>query len=262
MRAIAVGPLARRMPPGTIRRGVAVAAALCSLALLAPVLASPRPATAATAAERPFPVVSVSGEGSVTVVPDLAIATAGVTTEAKTPREATAANARAMGAVIDAARQAGLAETDIRTSRFGITAIYSPRTNAGSKPQLVGYRCSNQAAIKIRDLTKAGEVLDLLVGAGANDVAGLAFVVSEPGKVVDEARLAAMVDAKHKATLYAEAAGAQLGRAISIAEQGGGYHPPAPAYRAAAEAAAPVTPISPGEQSIQMQVSVTYELLH
>ena len=68
--------------------------------------------------------------------------------------------------------------------------------------------------MKIRDNSKVGEVLDQLVAAGANNVANVEFTVSEPGKLLDEARNAAFADARRKAELYAKAAGAQLGRAI------------------------------------------------
>lgn len=227
-------------------------------AALSAILMLPGASPALAAVERPFPVVTVSGEGSTNAVPDLAVATVGVSSEAKSPREASEANARQMSAVIEAAKQAGIPENDIHTTRFAITPVYSQRNNAAGKPQLVGYRCSNQAQVKVRDQARAGEVLDLLVAAGANEVAGLAFLVSEPEKLLDTARQAAIANAKHKAALYAEAAGAQLGRAVSITEQSGNYYPSAPTFRA--EATPP--PISPGEQSLRVQVSVTFELLH
>lgn len=211
------------------------------------------------AVERPFPSISVSGEGTVMVTPDLAVATGGVTTEAKTPREASDGNARAMNAIVATLKQAGIADPDIRTSRFSIAPVYAQRRDAA--PQLTGYRVTNQVRVKIRDNAKVGEVLDQLVAAGANNVANVEFTVSEPGKLLDEARNAAFADARRKAELYAKAAGAQLGRAISIDEGGGAFPRPLRAYRAAAEAQA-ATPIMPGEETLRVQVTVAFELNH
>ena len=211
------------------------------------------------AVERPFPSISVSGEGTVMVTPDLAVATGGVTTEAKTPREASDGNARAMNAIVATLNQAGIADPDIRTSRFSIAPVYAQRRDAA--PQLTGYRVTNQVRVKIRDNAKVGEVLDQLVAAGANNVANVEFTVSEPGKLLDEARNAAFADARRKAELYAKAAGAQLGRAISIDEGGGAFPRPLRAYRAVAEAQA-ATPIMPGEETLRVQVTVAFELNH
>ena len=84
-------------------------------------------ASAQAAVERPYPTVSVTGEGSVTAVPDLATVSAGIVSEGKTSREAAEANAKLMTAVIAAARQAGIAEKDIGTSRYSISPVYAMR---------------------------------------------------------------------------------------------------------------------------------------
>lgn len=211
------------------------------------------------AVQRPFPTVAVTGEGIATAIPDLAHATAGITTEAKTPREAADANARLMTAVVAAARQAGIAEKDIRTARFSIFPVQGTRGREGV-PQTVGYRAANQVQVTIRDAAKVGEVLDQLIAAGATNIAGVEFAISEPGKLLDEARAAAFAEAKRKAELYARAAGAQVGRAVSIAEQEADAGGPV-VMRGARAAAAPTTPVAPGETTLRVQVTVTFELL-
>jgi uncharacterized protein YggE len=207
--------------------------------------------------KRPFPLVNVSGEGSVAVKPDMAEITAGVSTEAKTPREASEANAKAMSAVIDAVRAAGIPENDIGTSRFTINPVYAAKGRSEAQ-QVVGYRVSNLVRVRIRDLARTSEVLDQMIAAGATNVNGVEFSPSDPTKLKDQARAAAFADAKRRAELYAKAAGAQLGRAIAIAEQDSRLAPTT-AFRATA--AAPPTPIMPGEDMLTVSVTVSFELI-
>lgn len=213
---------------------------------------------ALAAVERPFPLVTVTGEGSATAAPDLAYVTAGVSSDAKTPREASEGNARAMAALMAALAHAGIADRDIRTSRFSISPVYAPRRE--SAPQLTGYRVTNQVRVTVREQAKVGEILDEMVAAGANQAAGVEFTVAEPSRLLDEARAAAFADAKRKAELYAKAAGAQLGRAVAIAE--GEAQSPRPMLRAAPAvlAAPPPTPVAAGEETLRVQVTVSFEL--
>jgi hypothetical protein len=230
----------------------------CALGFVLLAAAAGAPAALA-AIDRPFPLVTVVGEGAASIVPDLAHATAGVHSEAKTPREATEANAKAMNAVVAAVRQAGVEERDIRTSRFSISPVYAPRREGA--PQLTGYRVTNQVRVTVRDHGKVGEVLDQMVAAGANQISGVEFTVAEPSKLLDEARSAAFADAKRKAELYAKAAGAQIGRAVAIAEEDA--QPPRAVFRAeraALAAPAAATPVSAGEETLRVQVTVSFEL--
>jgi uncharacterized protein YggE len=218
---------------------------------------------AAAQSQRPFPIISVTGEGTISVAPDLAQINAGINTEGKTSREAAEANAKAMTAVIAAARQAGIAEKDIGTARYNIQPVYQTRGREGREgpPQIAGYRASNMVQVKIRDVNKVGEVVDQLVAAGANNVSGVEFMVSDQQKVLDQARLAAFAEAKRKADLYAKAAGAQAGRVVSISEQEAEAPRPMVMARAAPQAgAAPTSPTNPGEETIRVQISVTFEL--
>jgi uncharacterized protein YggE len=209
------------------------------------------------AVDRPFPLVTVTGEASMTVKPDIAYTNAGVATEAKTPREAAEANARIMTAVIAALKQAGIAETDIGTTRFAIAPIYAPRER--SEQRVTGFRVSNQVRAAVRDISKVGEVLDKLVAAGATDISGVNFTVSNASKLLDQARAAAVADARRKAELLAQAAGAQVGRAVNIAEDDA--QPPRPYMQRAAAMAAPAsTPMEPGEETLRVSVTVSFEL--
>lgn len=202
--------------------------------------------------------VSVTGEGEANAVPDLAIIQAGVTTQGKTARIASNANSGAMAKVLAALKGAGIAERDVQTSQFSISPMYDSRRDGDNR--ITGFQASNQVSVKVRDLAKLAAVLDQVIAAGANDLSGVHFAVSERSKLLDKARGDAVADARRKAELLAQAAGAKLGPAKSIVESGGS---PVPVQRFAVRAvsAAP-PPIAVGEQTLRVHVSVTFELLN
>lgn len=183
---------------------------------------------------------------------------AGVTTEGRTARDASEANAKAMTAVMNALKGAGIAERDIRTSRL---SIFPQMTSGGNNtaPRITGYRATNRVTVRLRDITKVADVVDATVGAGANEIGGINFIVSEPSKLLDKARSEAIADARRKAEIYAQAAGVVLGNPLAISEDTA--NPPTPMYRMDRAAAAPMsTPVSPGEQTLRMSVNVSWEI--
>ena len=159
------------------------------------------------------------------VPPDQAQIDGGVTSDAKTAREASDANNAAMGKVLLALKGAGIDEKDYQTSRLSLQPQYAPN-RSGPSP-VVGYRASNRVTVRLRDVTKVASVIDMLVGAGANDIGGINFMVSQASKLLDEAREKAIADARRKAEIYAKAAGVTLGEPLSISEEGGA----APVFR-------------------------------
>jgi uncharacterized protein YggE len=199
-------------------------------------------------------LITVTGEGEVAIVPDLAILSGGVTSNGKTAREASEANARMMTAVMNALKAAGIAQQDVQTARLSLHPVRDSKTN---EIRVIGFQATNQVAVKIRDVGKIADVIDRLIGAGANDISGLQFVVSSPSKPLDQAREAAIADARRKAEVYARAANVKLGAAVSITEEGSSPPPGPLPMRMAKES----TPISPGEQMQKISVSVSYELL-
>jgi uncharacterized protein YggE len=204
----------------------------------------------AQAAEK---LVTVTGEATVAVAPDTAIIRLGVGTQEKTAREASEANARQMTAVLAAIKDTGIADRDIQTSRLSLQPQYDP--NKSGTARLTGFQASNQVTVRIRDIDKLPTVLDRAITAGANEMSGIEFVVSEQSKLLDQARDDAIADARRKADLYAKAAGAKLGRVVSITEEGSTPPPrPIQALRAGA------VPIAPGEQTLKAIVTVSYEL--
>jgi uncharacterized protein len=210
----------------------------------------------AQAPTEPPAVISVTGEAKISVPPDLAQIDGGVTSEAKTAREASEANNAAMGKVLLALKGAGIDEKDYQTSRLSLQPQSSSSKSSGP-PTIVGYRASNRVTIRLRDVTKVATVIDTLVGAGANDIGGINFMVSQASKLLDEAREKAVADARRKAEIYAKAAGVTLGAPLSISEGGA----PAPiAFRRMAAGVPESAPVAPGEETLQLSVSVSWAI--
>jgi uncharacterized protein YggE len=199
--------------------------------------------------------ISVTGEATVSAAPDLAQIEAGVTSEAKTAREASEANNAAMGKVLQALKGAGIAEKDFQTSRLSLQPQSAP--NRPGPSAIVGYRASNRVTIRLRDVTKLANVIDTLVGAGANDIGGINFMVSNASKLLDEAREQAVADARRKAEIYAKAAGVTLGAPLSISEEGSPGPMP---YRKMAVGMAASVPVAQGEETLQVTVSVSWAI--
>lgn len=204
----------------------------------------------AHAAER---LVTVTGEATVAVAPDAAVISIGVTSQDKTAREASEANAKQMTAVLAAIKDTGIADRDVQTSRLSLQPQYDP--NKSGTARLTGFQATNQVTVRIRDIDKLPVFLDRAIAAGANEMSGIEFVISEQSKLLDRARDDAIADARRKAELYAQAAGSKLGPVVSITEEGSATPPrPIQAMRAGA------VPIAPGEQTLRATVTVSYEL--
>lgn len=225
--------------------------------LLALFAGAPVAAAAQIPAEPPA-VISVTGEARISVPPDLAQIDAGVTSEARTAREASDANNAAMSKVLLALKGAGIDEKDYQTSRLSLQAEYST-AKSGSPATIVGYRASNRVTVRLHDITRIAGVIDTLVTAGANEIGGINFMVSQVSKLLDSAREQAIADARRKAEIYARAAGVTLGSALSISEEG----TPQPLFRArmaAPMAAGAPAPIAQGEETLSVSVAVTWAI--
>jgi hypothetical protein len=202
----------------------------------------------------------VTGTGEASARPDVAMISAGVVVQADTASAALAANTRAMNAVLEQLRAAGLAQEDIQTSQFAVTPLYEstpPDPQRTEPPGIVGYQVSNQVMARVRDIDRLGATLDALVRAGANSIDGLHFEVADPRQLLGEARDGAVADALAKARRYAAAAGVELGEIIAI-EEGGAYPPPRPMMRA--EAMAADVPIAPGRSELSASVTITFAI--
>jgi len=196
--------------------------------------------------------ITVTGVGSVKAAPDLAEFSFGVETQGQTADEALAKNNAAVQKVIDAIKAAGVAPADIQTQQVSVSPRYSSDGQA-----IVGYSAVNTVSAKVRDLAKAGDVVDAAVKAGANQVYGPTLSITEQSGLYRDALKKAFDDARTKAQTIAGAAGVSLGQVTNIVE-GGGYVPPV--YGEAAGGGDKGAPIEPGLQEIQASLTVTFEI--
>lgn len=234
---------------------------------IAPAILAAAIAVPALADEMPRPMISMGGHGEVTAEPDTATVTSGVTTQADTARAALDANTEAMTALIQTLKDAGIAEKDIQTSNFSVNPnyVYSDARDENGytrPPKISGYQVQNTVTVRVRDLSTLGTVLDHAVTVGANTINGISFSVDDPAGLYDEARKEAFADARHKAELYAGAAGEALGGVRGISESQGGTPPPQPYMmkQQFADAAAAPVPVQGGELTFAIDVQVTWDL--
>jgi uncharacterized protein YggE len=162
-----------------------------------------------------------------------------------------------MGKVLLALKGAGIEEKDYQTSRLSLQPQFATPSKVSDRPGIVSFRASNRVTVKVRDVAKVANVIDVLVGAGANEIGGINFTVTQASKVLDEAREKAIADARRKAEIYAKAAGVTLGEPISISEEGA----PTPMFRG--KMAAPMAagaPVAQGEETLSVTVGVTWAI--
>jgi uncharacterized protein len=204
--------------------------------------------------------VSISGHGEVRVVPDLAVVSVGVTTQGQSARDALDGNTKAMKALLDTLKKAGIEDRDMATSNFSVGPRLDYGNNDGKPPKTVGYDVNNMLTVTVRKIEDLGELLDVAVTTGSNTINGISFSVSKPDGHVTEARKAAVADARSKADTYASAGGFKIGNILSINE-GTAYQPPMPYMAKSARAeASDAVPIAQGEQALSVDVSITYEI--
>jgi uncharacterized protein YggE len=202
--------------------------------------------------------ITVTGEGVVTAAPDLATVSLGVTTQGATAAEAMAANSASLTAVLERVKAAGVEDRDIQTSTLNLNPNWS-NSDGNSMPVIQGYVATNTLSIRVRDLGKLGPILDAAIADGANTLNGVSFGLAEPDPAMDDARRAAVAEARARAELLTGAAGVGLGRIVSISESGG-YAPPMPMYRMEAAMADAPAPVAGGEVGVTAQVTITWEI--
>jgi uncharacterized protein len=203
--------------------------------------------------------LDIQARGESKAVPDIAVISAGVVTQAADAQAAMRDNATRMNKVIAALKQAGIADKDIQTTSVSLSPQY--RYTQNEVPAITGYQANNQVTVRFRDVGKSGAVLDALVKQGANQVNGPSLMVDKPEVAQDAARVSAMKTARTRADLYAKTAGMTVKRIVSISESveySGGPQPMM--ARMMSDSAEAKTTIAPGEQSIGVTLSVVFEL--
>ena len=205
-------------------------------------------------------LITVTGEGLVAAIPDLAYVSIGVSQQAETAAEAMAAMSAGMTAVMAQLAAAGIAPTDIQTGQLTLDALYDNSSYDGTgTPDVIGYVATTMVEVRVRDLTLVGTVLDAAIQDGANRLGGVRFDLANPGPAMDEARRRAVADAQARAALFAAASGVSLGALITLTEQSG-YMNPAPMFDARMADASMAVPVAGGEVSLQAMVTMVYAI--
>lgn len=202
--------------------------------------------------------ITVAATGRVSAEPDRVRLQAGLTTEAATARKALTENNRVMRDLLRELEQEGIAQDDVQTSNFNVSPRYS-RPERGGTARITGYQVSNQVSVLVREIDRAGDILDTLVRLGANQMSGMSFEVSDADLLKDRAREKAVKAARRRAELLAEAAGAEVGAVVAIAEDAP-MHGPRPVAMARTAMKESSVPIAAGSQELVARVTVTWKL--
>lgn len=248
---------------GWLAAGLALGllAALIARPALGPALEpvfTPPASLAADTTTPPEHTISVNGTGKVVISPDIADLRLGVSATKPTVKEARATAATAMTAVIDSLKKLGIADADRKTTQLSLQPVHDYSVNR-NPPRLIGYTVSNVIAVTIRDLDQVSAAIDGAMAAGATTMHGISFRVADPAKAEQQARQAAMAQAKAKAETLAAAAGIAITGVKSIAESTSGYAVPVQYLESAGAAARDVaTPVEAGTNEVTVVVSVVY----
>ena len=231
-----------------------------------PALAAAAIASSAQAAEVQIqsqgPVVELSVSESVDAKPDIVDIGAGVTSQASTAVEAMRINAREMNAVIDRIKALGIKDKDIQTTGINLSAQYD-YDQSTSRQVFRGYQASNRVNVTLREVPRAGEVLDALVAAGATDINGPNFSLDDDTGARAQARKAAFDKARAQAEEYARWSGFSGVRLLEINESVAAG-PPMPyaqsAERKMMDVCAASTPVEPGLVGTMVSLTVKFEM--
>jgi uncharacterized protein len=204
--------------------------------------------------------LDINALGEATRVPDVAIISAGVVTRAPTAKAALSQNATRMERVRAALRRSGIADRDIQTSNISLNPEY--RYVQDQPPRLTGYTASNQVSVRFRDIANTGEILDVLVAEGANQINGPSLTIDKPEEALNEARAKALAAGRARAELYARQLGMRVVRLLVVSESGGNFPvpPPMPMMMEARAQGGDATKIDPGEQKLSVTLGMMFEL--
>jgi len=250
------------------RSQLAASTAIAAIALMAiliggPVLTGSHPSAAlpvrgATDTGGHVNGITVQGTGRVTISPDLATLSVGVQAQAARAAQAQAQASTAMGKVIAAVRNLGIADADLTTQWISLQPVYAYSPAGSVPPRVTGYQASQSLSIQVSQVATAGAVIDAAVGAGATDVGGISFSVADPTAATAQARAAAMGDARQHAVALAHAAGVSVGALMSVTEVATPLPSPIPFAGAVVPDAK--TPVQVGTTEIEVVVEATFAI--
>ncbi len=206
--------------------------------------------------------ITVNGQGSVAVKPDIAYLNLGVQTDDVDASKAQASNSNSINTIIKLLKDLGVAEKDIQTQNYSVYPKYDySKVDPNTQNKIIGYTVNNSVRVTVRDLTKVGTILDKAVASGANSNGGIQFSISDTKKYYEEALSQAIVDAQGKGTVIAKTLSKSISAPVEVIEQSS--YSPTPVYYMA-EAAKMSTadtrvPVQEGQLTVSASVQVIYE---
>jgi uncharacterized protein YggE len=200
--------------------------------------------------------IVVSGHGTVQVTPDIANVSMGVQANAETSQEAMDTLSTKSNALVDTLTALGIAAEDIQTSGLSLWPTYSSNGTT-----INGYQASTSVNVTVRDIGQVGAIVDAAAGFVGNELtlSGISFSYDDPETVLQQARAAAVDNARVRAEQYADAAGVELGDIVRIVESSASEAIPVARMEAAGAADASVA-IAPGSQDLAADVSVVFSI--
>jgi uncharacterized protein YggE len=202
--------------------------------------------------------VTASGEGKAIAAPDQAEMSFGVTTQGAEAKKTLDDAAKQADKIIAALKRAGVAAEDLQTS--GVSLYPQQDYSNDRAPRITGYQATIQVRVTMKDISKVGDIIEAGAGAGANQISGPTFTLSEKSVSREEAIKAAVADAKSRAEVMAKAAGKSVGDVISVSETG--VNAP-PIYYGAEKSsldASYAAAIEPGTLDVTASVTIVFEL--
>jgi uncharacterized protein YggE len=233
-------------------------ASIFTVAAVAGVVALAIPANSAGTADNRY--ITVTGVGTISVVPDAVRFNATVSTVGSTNAAALSAATKSAAAVRAALRTAGIATKDVRSANISVYPEYNWTQEAGTK--ITGYRASQSFDVLVRTASKAGSIIEAVVTAGGDSVqlGGVIPTTLNPSAATEDARAAAVANAKSKASSYAKLLGTSVGKVLSLEEQSSPvFSSPFPTAKAGAADAAAIE-IDLGEQDVTVTITVRWAL--
>ena len=229
---------------------------LFTVATVAGVVALAIPANGAGTTDNRY--ITVTGVGTISIVPDAVRFNATVSALATTNAAALSTASKSAAAVRAALKDAGIATKDIRSANISVYPEYNWTQEAGTK--ITGYRASQSFDVLVRTASKAGTIIESVVTAGGDNVqlGGVVPTTLNPSLATEDARAAAVANAKSKASSYAKLLGTSIGKVLSLEEQSSPvYSSPFPMAKAEADSA---VQIDLGEQDVTVTITVRWAL--
>jgi len=201
----------------------------------------------------------VTGEGKVSVTPDIAIVNLGIEENGASLKQVQDSVNKKSKNLVDALKRLGVEESDIKTTSYNIYPDYDYNLQPA---KITGYRVSTNYQVKVKDFDKVNDILVKATESGANVVGNISFDINEitKNKKLQEAREKAVGKAKEKAEGLAKAAGISLGKIINVSESQGGNYPGQMALMEKSDSSIAQPDIQPGETELSVTVSLSYEI--